>query len=256
MVKIIAVANQKGGVGKTTSAVNIASSLAQLGKRVLAIDSDPQGNLTSGFGIEKTKVENTLYDVLISDCFIEQATYSVPYNENLHVVPSNVNLAGAEIELLDIENREYILQTALATIKDHYDFIIIDCPPSLNILTLNALTASTSVLVPIQCEYYALEGLTQLIHTINLVSRRLNPNLYIEGLLFTMFDARTNLSAQVIEEVKSYMADKIYGVVIPRNIKLSEAPSYGLPINYYDPRSKGSESYMSLAEEIIKGRKQ
>ncbi len=255
MVKIIAVANQKGGVGKTTSAVNIASCLAELGKRVLAIDCDPQGNLTSGFGIEKTKVENTLYDILLSECTLEEATYSVPYNDNLHIVPSNVNLAGAEIELLDVKNREYILHTALSIVKHNYDFVIIDCPPSLNILTLNALTASTSVLVPIQCEYYALEGLTQLIHTINLVTRKLNPNLYIEGLLFTMFDARTNLSVQVIEEVKGFMADKIYGVVIPRNIKLSEAPSYGLPINYYDPKSKGAEGYRKLAKEIIKGRK-
>ncbi len=255
MVKIISVANQKGGVGKTTSAVNIASSLAELGKRVLAIDIDPQGNLTSGFGIEKNKVEHTVYDVLISECFIEQATYSVPYNENIHVVPSNVNLAGAEIELLDVKNREYILQTALAIVKHSYDFIIIDCPPSLNILTINALTASNSVIVPVQCEYYALEGLTQLIHTINLFSRKLNPNLYIEGLLFTMFDARTNLSSQVIDEVKAFMADKIYNVVIPRNIKLSEAPSYGLPINYYDPKSKGAESYRELALEIIHGRK-
>ncbi len=254
MVKIIAVANQKGGVGKTTSAVNIASCLAEQGKRVLAIDCDPQGNMSSGFGIEKNKVKNTIYDVLISRCFIEQATYSVPYNDNLFVVPSNVNLAGAEIELLDASSREFILQISLATIKHLYDFVIIDCPPSLNILTLNALTAANSVIVPIQCEYYALEGLTQLIHTINLVSQRLNPALVIEGLLFTMFDARTNLSAQVIDEVKNFMGDKIYGVVIPRNVKLSEAPSHGLPINYYDEKSKGAESYRILAEEIIFGR--
>ncbi len=254
MVKIIAVANQKGGVGKTTTAVNIASCLAELGKRVLAIDCDPQGNMTSGFGIEKNRVKNTLYDVLISNCYIEQATYSVPYNDNLFIVPSNVNLAGAEIELLDVTSREYILQIALATVTHLYDFIIIDCPPSLNILTLNALSASSSVIVPIQCEYYALEGLTQLIHTINLVSKKLNPTLYIEGLLFTMFDARTNLSAQVIDEVKGFMGDKIYSVVIPRNVKLSEAPSHGLPINYYDPRSKGAESYKILAEEILEGR--
>ncbi len=254
MAKIIAIANQKGGVGKTTSAVNIASCLAQKGKKVLAIDCDPQGNMSSGFGIEKNRVRNTLYDVLISNCFIEQATYSVPYNENLFVVPSNVNLAGAEIELLGSDNREYILQIALSALKNLYDYIIIDCPPSLNILTLNALTASDSVIVPIQCEYYALEGLTQLVHTITLVSKKLNPNLYIEGLLFTMFDARTNLSAQVVEEVKSFMGDKIYGVVIPRNVKLSEAPSYGLPINYYAPRSKGSFSYVTLADEIINGR--
>ncbi len=254
MAKIIAIANQKGGVGKTTTAVNIASALAELGKRVLAIDCDPQGNMTSGFGIEKNRVKNTLYDILISNCYIEQATYSVPYNDNLFVVPSNVNLAGAEIELLDIDSREYILQIALATVTHLYDYIIIDCPPSLNILTLNALSASNSVIVPIQCEYYALEGLTQLIHTINLVSKRLNPSLYIEGLLFTMFDARTNLSAQVIDEVKSFMGDKIYGVVIPRNVKLSEAPSHGLPINYYDPRSKGAESYAILADEILNGR--
>ncbi len=254
MAKIIAIANQKGGVGKTTSAVNIASCLAQKGKKVLAIDCDPQGNMSSGFGIEKNRVRNTLYDVLISNCFIEQATYSVPYDDNLFVVPSNVNLAGAEIELLGSENREYILQIALSALKNIYDYIIIDCPPSLNILTLNALTASDSVIVPIQCEYYALEGLTQLVHTITLVSKKLNPNLYIEGLLFTMFDARTNLSAQVIEEVKSFMGDKIYGVIIPRNVKLSEAPSYGLPINYYAPKSKGSLSYITLADEIINGR--
>lgn len=254
MAKIIAVANQKGGVGKTTTAVNIASCIAELGKRVLAIDCDPQGNMTSGFGIEKNRVKNTLYEVLISNSYIEQATYGVPYNDNLFVVPSNVNLAGAEIELLDVPSREYILQISLGTIDHLYDYIIIDCPPSLNILTLNALCAANSVIVPIQCEYYALEGLTQLIHTINLVSKRLNPSLYIEGLLFTMFDARTNLSAQVIDEVKSFMGDKIYGVVIPRNVKLSEAPSHGLPINYYDPRSKGAESYIILADEIINGR--
>ncbi len=254
MVKIIAIANQKGGVGKTTSAVNIASGLAEQGKRVLAIDCDPQGNMTSGFGIEKHRVKNTLYDILISNCYIEQATYGVPYNDNLFVVPSNGNLAGAEIELLDIPSREYILQIAIATITHLYDFIIIDCPPSLNILTLNALSASHSVIVPIQCEYYALEGLTQLINTINLVSKRLNPSLYIEGLLFTMFDARTNLSAQVIDEVKNFMGDKIYGVVIPRNVRLSEAPSHGLPINYYDPASKGAQSYALLVEEILEGR--
>ncbi len=254
MVKIIAIANQKGGVGKTTSAVNIASCLAQKGKKVLAIDCDPQGNMSSGFGIEKNQVRNTLYDVLISNCFIEQSTYSVPYNENLFVVPSNVNLAGAEIELLDAPSREYILQVALSAVKNLYDYIIIDCPPSLNILTLNALTVADSVIVPIQCEYYALEGLTQLVHTITLVSKKLNTKLYIEGLLFTMFDARTNLSAQVIAEVKGFMGDKIYGVVIPRNVKLSEAPSYGLPINYYAPRSKGSLSYVALADEIINGR--
>lgn len=254
MVKIIAVANQKGGVGKTTTAVNVASCLAELGKKVLAIDCDPQGNMSSGFGIEKNVVKNTIYDVMISKCFMEQATYSVPYNDNLFVVPSNVNLAGAEIELLDAKKREYILQVSLTVIKNMYDYVIIDCPPSLNILTLNALTAANSVLVPIQCEYYALEGLTQLIHTINLVSKRLNPLLQIEGLLFTMFDARTNLSAQVIDEVKKFMGDKIYGVVIPRNVRLSEAPSHGLPINYYDEKSKGAESYRLLAEEIINGR--
>lgn len=251
MLKIISVANQKGGVGKTTTAVNIASCLAELGKKVLAIDCDPQGNMSSGFGIEKNRVEHTLYDVLISNCTLNEATYSIPYNETLYVVPSNVNLAGAEIELLDIPSREYILKVAVSTVSHLYDFIIIDCPPSLNILTLNALSASNSVIVPIQCEYYALEGLTQLIHTINLVSKKLNPTLYIEGLLFTMFDARTNLSAQVIDEVKSFMGDKIYGVVIPRNVKLSEAPSHGLPINYYDNRSKGCESYKILAEEIL-----
>lgn len=254
MPKIISVANQKGGVGKTTTAVNIASNLAEFGKKVLAIDCDPQGNMSSGFGIEKNQVENTLYDVLISNCQIHDAIFSVPYNDTLHVIPSNMNLSGAEIELLNTKHREYILKTAINNLKNSYDYIIIDCPPSLNILTLNSLIASNSVLVPIQCEYYALEGLTQLIHTINLVTKKLNENLYIEGLVFTMFDSRTNLSTQVVDEVKSYMGDKIYNVFIPRNVKLSEAPSHGLPINYYDSRSKGAESYKLLTEEILYGR--
>ena len=250
MGRTISVANQKGGVGKTTTAINLSACLAQAGKRVLVIDSDPQGNTTSGFGIDKDSLERTVYTMLLRQHRIDEVTMetNVP---NLYILPSNVELAGAEIELVETNRREYILKTALSDVKYLYDFIIIDCPPSLNMLTINALTASDSVLVPIQCEYFALEGLSQLMHTIDLVKKRLNPLLALEGVVFTMYDARTNLSMQVIEEVKKHLGSHIYRTVVPRNVRLSEAPSHGLPITSYDAKSKGAESYIQLAEEVI-----
>ena len=231
MGRIIAVANQKGGVGKTTTAINLAACLAEAGKKVLTIDLDPQGNMTSGLGVDKNEVDTVV--------------------DGMKVIPSNVNLAGAEIELLGIPEKEYILRNAVDYIKEDYDFIVIDCPPSLNMLTINAMTTANSVLVPIQCEYYALEGLSQLIHTIDLVQQRLNPNLLIEGVVFTMYDVRTNLSNQVVENVRNNLDAKIYDTLIPRNIRLAEAPSYGLPINLYDSKSAGAESYRLLAKEVI-----
>ena len=250
MGKTIAIANQKGGVGKTTTAINLSACLAEKGKKVLVIDTDPQGNTTSGFGIDKNNLENTIYELIlgecsISDCIIKKVT------GNVSVVPSNVNLAATEIELIGIDKKEYILKKEVDYIKDEYDFIIIDCPPSLNMLTINAMTTADSVLVPIQCEYYALEGLSQLIHTINLVKERLNPDLDMEGTVFTMYDARTNLSMQVVENVKKNLNHKIYSTLIPRNIRLAEAPSHGMPINLYDAKSAGAEAYMQLAEEVI-----
>jgi chromosome partitioning protein len=251
MGKVISIANQKGGVGKTTTTINLSACLAEAGKRVLVIDMDPQGNTTSGLGIEKDESENTIYEVILRTVDIKDAIIKDIF-DNLDIIPSNVNLAGAEIDLIDVDNREYILKDSLAEVKDNYDFIILDCPPSLSMLTVNAMTASNTVLVPIQCEYYALEGLTQLMHTINLVKKKLNKKLELEGVVFTMYDSRTNLSLQVVENVKDNLQEKIYKTIIPRNIRLAEAPSHGLPINIYDKRSTGAESYRNLAQEVIK----
>ena len=250
MGKVIAVANQKGGVGKTTTTINLSASLAYKGKKVLVIDMDPQGNTTSGFGIEKNELENTIYELMLGECSVMECIIENVI-ENTSVMPSNVNLAAAEIELIGVDKKEYILKGEVDWIKNQYDYIIIDCPPSLSMLTVNAMTTADTVLVPIQCEYYALEGLSQLIHTINLVRERLNPTLEIEGILFTMYDARTNLSMQVVENVKNHLNQRIYNTMIPRNVRLAEAPSYGMPIHLYDPKSAGAESYMALAEEII-----
>ena len=250
MGRITAVGNQKGGVGKTTTSINLSACIAAKGKKVLVIDIDPQGNTTSGYGIEKNELENTIYELILGDCSIEDCIIK-DIMPNISILPSNVNLAAAEIEMIGVEKKEFILRNEVDWIKDRYDFIIIDCPPSLSFLTVNAMTTADSVLVPIQCEYYALEGLSQLIHTVNLVKERLNPELEMEGVVFTMYDSRTNLSAQVVENVKSHLSQKIYNTVIPRNIRLAEAPSYGKPINMYDPKSAGAESYMALADEVI-----
>lgn len=251
MGRIIAIANQKGGVGKTTTSINLSACIAAKGKKVLVIDIDPQGNTTSGYGIEKNELENTIYELILGDCSIEDCILKEVF-PNISILPSNVNLAAAEIELIGVEKKEYILKNEVDWVKDRYDFIIIDCPPSLSLLTVNAMTTADSVLVPIQCEYYALEGLSQLIHTVNLVKERLNPSLDMDGVVFTMYDSRTNLSAQVVENVKSHLSQKVYSTLIPRNIRLAEAPSYGKPINMYDAKSAGSESYMSLADEVIR----
>ena len=241
MGRAIVVANQKGGVGKTTTAINLAACLAEAGQKVLAIDMDPQGNMTSGLGVDKDAIENTVYELLLGESSVEDCLQKEVI-ENLSVIGSNINLSAAEIELIGEEEKEYILQKAIAPIRDNYDFIIIDCPPSLSMLTINSMCLADTVLVPIQCEYYALEGLTQLIHTINLVQERLNPSLEMEGVVFTMYDARTNLSLQVVENVKNNLNQTIYKTIIPRNVRLAEAPSYGMPINLYDTKSAGAES--------------
>ncbi len=253
-VRVISITNQKGGVGKTTTAINLAAWLANKGKKVLAIDADQQGNTTSGIGLDKNSIENTIYDVMLEECSLSDVKLTTCV-KGLEVVPANINLTGAEIELIGKDGREYILKKEIDNIKEQYDFIIIDCPPSLNIITVNALTASDTVLVPIQCEYFALEGLQQLIYTIDLVQKGLNEDLELEGIVFTMYDARTNLSPEVVEAVKNIVKElniKVdYYAIIPRNVRLGEAPSHGLPIHLYDPKSKGSESYELLAQQVL-----
>ena len=250
MGRIIAVANQKGGVGKTTTAINLSACLAEIGQKILVIDMDPQGNTTSGFGIDKNQLTNTIYEMIIGECDLKECLLEKVI-ENLSILPANVNLSGAEIELIEIERREYVVKDRIEEVREQYDFVIIDCPPSLSMLTINAMTTADTVLVPIQCEYYALEGLSQLLQTIRLVKQRLNPQLEVEGVVFTMYDARTNLSLQVVENVKNNLNQNIYKTIIPRNIRLAEAPSHGKPINLYDSKSAGAESYRLLAQEVL-----
>ncbi|MDQ0482069.1 ParA family protein [Guptibacillus hwajinpoensis] len=250
MANIIAVANQKGGVGKTTTSVNVSACLAYLGKKVLLVDIDPQGNATSGVGIAKGDIEHCVYNILVDDRDAEEIIQETIV-ENLHVIPSTIQLAGAEIELVPTISREVRLKRALMKVEKNYDYIIIDCPPSLGLLTINSLTAANAVLIPVQCEYYALEGLSQLLNTVRLVQKHLNVDLEIEGVLLTMLDARTNLGIQVIEEVKKYFQEKVYRAIIPRNVRLGEAPSHGKPIIVYDPKSRGAEVYLDLAKEVL-----
>lgn len=250
MGRIIAIANQKGGVGKTTTAINLSACLAEAGQKVLAVDFDPQGNATSGLGFEKGYMNKTVYELLMGECKIEECIIE-EVQDNLDILPSDVDLAGAEIELLDEADKEAKLRKELEKVENKYDFIIVDCPPSLNLLTINALTAADTVLVPIQCEYYALEGLSQILQTVDLVKKKLNPKLELEGVVFTMYDARTNLSLEVVENVKNYLKGTVYKTIIPRNVRLAEAPSHGMPINLYDTRSSGAESYRMLAAEVI-----
>lgn len=251
MGKIVSIANQKGGVGKTTTAINLSTILAKRGKKVLMIDADPQGNASSGVGVDRDNIEVSVYDILINDVQVENVVQKTNI-KNLNICPSNINLAGAEVELVSVMSREHRLKEKLDLVKDNYDYIIIDCPPSLGLITLNAFTASDSVLIPVQCEYYALEGLGQLLNTISLVKKHLNKDIEVEGALLTMYDIRTNLSNQVVKEVKKYFDNKVYKNVIPRNVKLSEAPSYGMPISIYDPRSKGAKSYEKFVKEFLK----
>ena len=250
MGKVIAVFNQKGGVGKTTTNVNLSASIGKMGKKVLVLDLDPQGNSTSGYGIEKSEVETTIYEVLLSNFSIKDAIIKTEF-DNIDIVAAATELAGAEIEFTDIPEREYILKKAINEVKDEYDYIFVDCPPSLGMLTINCLTAVDSVLIPIQCEYYALEGVSQLMGTISLIKKSLNPNLEIQGVVLSMFDGRANLSIQVVEEVKKYFRGSVYTTLIPRNVRLAEAPSHGKPVIYYDSRCKGSVAYLELAEEFI-----
>ncbi len=254
MGKAIAIFNQKGGVGKTTTNINLSACLATLGKKILIIDNDPQGNSTSGLGINKSATVFNLYDLLLSDINPEDAIMKTGY-ENLDIIPSNVQLAGAEIEMIDLEKREFRLKYIVDALKEKYDYIFVDCPPSLGLLTINSLVAVDGILVPIQCEYYALEGVSQLINTFKLMKKNLNKNLQIEGVLISMYDSRTNLSQQVVDEVEKYFQGKVYKTRIPRNIKLAEAPSFGKPIIYYDEKSKGAESYLALAKEFLRGQK-
>lgn len=254
MGRIIVVANQKGGVGKTTTTINLSASLASLGKQVLVIDMDPQGNATSGFGVDKNEVENSVYELLLGLKSVDECLMPKVF-KNLSLIPSNINLAAAEMELIEIERREYLLRDILADISDRYDYIFVDCPPSLSLLTINSLCAADSLIIPVQCEYYALEGLTQLFQTVQLVRERLNEKMVIEGLLFTMYDQRTNLSQEVVENVRENVDIYVFKSIIPRNIRLAEAPSYGLPVIEYDRKSAGAEAYMKLAKELIRKKK-
>lgn len=251
MKKAIAIFNQKGGVGKTTTNINLAACLSLMDKKVLILDIDPQGNTTSGMGISKKGLRNTMYEILVDDKLDPRKAIIHTNIKNLNIIPASVQLAGAEIELVQLEGREKRLKKALNKIKDDYDYVFIDCPPSLGLLTINSLTAVDSVLIPIQCEFYALEGVSQLMSTIELVKKNLNPDLEIQGVILSMFDGRTNLSIQVVEEVKKYFREKVYSTVIPRNVRLAEAPSFGMPITEYDPRSKGAEAYRDFAEEFL-----